>query len=115
MNDKAVLNRVQTDLQEAQAEIETALKDEGSLGDSLSFGFKSLLAAVGQLFAGFNNHERRIEDHERQLKIALTQIVELQSKIHGLKISRGKAVAARKKAQAAIENARDALNNITVH
>jgi hypothetical protein len=60
MTDKADLKRIQADLQEAQAEIETASKVDGSLGDSLSFGFGSLLAAVGQLFTRTNAHERKI-------------------------------------------------------
>jgi hypothetical protein len=69
MTEKADFKRVQADLQEAQAEIETASKVDGSLGDSLSFGFRSLLAAVGQLFAGFNNHENRLVEHDRAVKI----------------------------------------------
>jgi chromosome segregation ATPase len=119
MIDKAVLKRVQADLQEAQAEIETASKVEGSLGDSLSFGFKSLLATVGQLFAGFNDHEKKINDHDVQLKVTQAQIAELQAKIHGLKISKGKAVAAKQralaKAQAAIDSTKGALDGISLH
>jgi len=37
MTDKADLKRIQADLQEAQAEIETASKIDDSLGGSLSF------------------------------------------------------------------------------
>jgi hypothetical protein len=62
MGDKADLKRVQADLREAQAEIETASKVDDSLGASLSFGFRSLLAAVGQLFARSNDHEVRIRE-----------------------------------------------------
>lgn len=119
MNDKAVLKRIQSDLQEAQAEIETASKVDRSLGDSLSFGFKSLLVAIGQLFAGFNDHESKISDHDRQLKITRAQIAELQRKLHGLKISKGKAVAAKEraleKAQAAIDSTKGVLDRISVH
>jgi hypothetical protein len=44
MSDKADLKRIKADLEEAQAEIETASKIDDSLGGSLSFGFGSLLA-----------------------------------------------------------------------
>jgi hypothetical protein len=115
MTGQADLKRVQADLQEAQAEIGTAATVDGSLGDSLKFGFGSLLAAVGALFAGFNNHEGKIKEHDRQLKIALAQIAELQIRIHGLKVSRGKAVAAKKRALAAIGNAKVVLNDISLH
>ena len=119
MIDKAVLNRVQADLREAQGEIETAPKVNGSLGDSLSFGFRSLLAAVGQLFAGFSDHERRIDEQEKQIKIALAQIAALNSKIHGLRISKGKAVAAKEralaKAQATLDHTKDFLERISIH
>lgn len=54
------LQRIQADLEGAQAEIDTASKVDGSLGDSLSFGFTSLLAAVRHLFAGMNDHSGRI-------------------------------------------------------
>lgn len=60
MSEKADLNRIQADLQEAHAEIETESRVDGSLGDSLSFGFKPLLSAIGQLFARSNSHEIRI-------------------------------------------------------
>src|SRR6266851_4501195 len=110
MTGQADLKRIQADLHEAQAEIGTAATVDGSLGDSLKFGFGSLLAAVGALFAGFNNHESKINEHDRQLKIALAQIAELQIRIQGLKVSRGKAVAAKKRALAVIDNAKGVLN-----
>ena len=40
MSDKADLKRIKADLEEAQAEIETASKIDDSLGGSLSFGFR---------------------------------------------------------------------------
>jgi len=83
MTDKADLKRIQADLQEAQAEIETASKVDDSLGGNLS-----LLAAVGQLFAGFNNHEDRLFKHDQAVKIMQGQIADLQTQIHGLKISK---------------------------
>jgi hypothetical protein len=115
MTRQADLKRIQADLQEAEAEIGTAATVDGSLGDGLKFGFGSLLAAVGALFAGFSNHESKINEHERQLKIALTQIADLQVKIHGLKVSRGKAVAAKKRALTAIGNAKVVLDDISLH
>jgi hypothetical protein len=119
MSDKADLKRIQADLQDAQAEIETASKVDGSLGDSLSYGFKSLIAAVGQLFAGLNNHEDRILEHDRSIKIMQAQMVELQAQIHGLKISKGKAIAAKRralsKAQAAIDSTKGVLDLIAIH
>jgi hypothetical protein len=115
MTGQADLKRIQADLQEAQAEIGTAATVDGSLDDSLKFGFGSLLAGVGALFAGFNNHESKINEHDRQLKIALGQIAELQMRIHGLKVSRGKAVAAKKRALAAIDDAKGVLNGISLH
>jgi hypothetical protein len=119
MSEKADLKRVQADLQQAQAEIETASRVDGSLGDSLSFGFKSLLAAVGQLFARFNNHEIRILEQDQRLKLMRSEVAELQRKIHGLKISKGKAIAAREralaKAQAAIDGTRAVLERISIH
>jgi hypothetical protein len=115
MNGQADLKRIQADLQEAQAEIGTAATVDGSLGDSLKFGFGSLLAAVGALFAGFNSHESKINEHDRLLKIALWKIAELQGHIHGLKVSRGKAIAAKKRALAAVEDAKGVLNGISVH
>ena len=54
MSEKADLKRIHADLQDAQAEIETASKADGSLGDRLSFGSSSLSAAVGRLFAGLS-------------------------------------------------------------
>ena len=108
MTDKADLKRIQADLQEAQAEIETASKVDGSLGDSLSFGFRSLLAAVGQLFTRTNDHESKIGEHDVELKLIQAQISGLQREIHGLKISRGKAIAARERALAKAQAAIDA-------
>ena len=119
MTDKANLKRIQVDLQEAHAEIETASKVDGSLGDSLSFGFRSLLAAVGQLFTRTNDHESKISEHEVQLKVIQVQISGLQREIHGLKISRGKAIAAREralaKAQAAIDSTSEVMEHISLH
>ena len=47
------------------------------------------------------------------------QIVALQSKIHGLKVSKGKAVAAEEralaKAQTAIDSTKGVLDRISVH
>jgi hypothetical protein len=77
MGDKADLKRVQADLREAQAEIETASKVDDSLGASLSFGFRSLLAAVGQLFTRTNDHESKISKHDIQLKLIQAQVSEL--------------------------------------
>jgi hypothetical protein len=106
-------------LQEAQTEIETASKVDGSLGDSLSSGFKSLISAVGQLFAGLNNHEDRILEHDRSVKVIQAQMVELQRQIRGLKISKGKAIAAKQralsKAQAAIDSTKGVLDRISIH
>ena len=119
MTDKADLKRVQADLREAQAEIETASKVDGSLGESLSNGFGSLLAAVGQLFSGLKSQGGKIIEHDRQIKIMQVQIVALQSKIHGLKVSKGKAVAAKEralaKAQTAIDSTKGVLDRISVH
>jgi chromosome segregation ATPase len=115
MTKQADLSRVQADLQAAQAEIETAKMADGSVAESLKFGFKSLLAAVGALFAGFNDHEHKIGEHDRQLKIALEQIADLQKRVHGLKVSRGKAIAARERALTAIDSARGALDRISLH
>jgi multidrug resistance efflux pump len=119
MSEKADLKRIQADLQEAQAEIETASKVDGSLGDSLSFGFRSLLASVRQLFAGFNSHENRLFEHDRAVKIMQTQIVDLQTQIHGLKISKGRAIAAKHralaKAQADIDSTKGVLDRISIH
>ena len=119
MTDKADLKRIQADLQEAQAEIETASKVDDSLGGNLSFGFKSLLAAVGQLFAGFNNHEDRLFKHDGAVKIMQGQIADLQTQIHGLKISKGKAIAAKQralvKAQAAMDSTKSVLDRISIH
>jgi hypothetical protein len=119
MTDKADLKRIQADLQEAQAEIETASKVDGSLGDSLSFGFRSLLAAVGQLFARSNDHEIRIREQDQRLRLIQSEVAELQRKIHGLKISKGKAIAAREralaKAQAAIDATREVMEHISIH
>jgi hypothetical protein len=64
MSDKADLKRIKADLEEAQAEIETASKIDDSLGGSLSFRFRSLLAAVGQLFTRTNDHESKISKHD---------------------------------------------------
>jgi hypothetical protein len=119
MTDKADLKRIQADLQDAHAEIETASKVDGSLGDSLSFGFRSLLAAVGQLFTRTNDHQSKIIEHEIQLKLIQAQISGLQRDIHGLKISRGKAIAAREralmKAQEAIDATREVMEHISIH
>jgi hypothetical protein len=119
MTDKADLKRIEADLQDAHAEIETASKVDGSLGDSLSFGFRSLLAAVGQLFTRTNDHESKFSEHEIQLKFIQAQISGLQREILGLKISRGKAIAAREraltKAQAAIDATREVMEHISIH
>jgi hypothetical protein len=115
MTGQADLKRIQADLHEAKAEIGTAATVDGSLGDSLKLGFGTLLAAVGALFAGFNNHESKIKEHDRQLKIALAQIADLQIRIHGLKVSRGKAVAAKKRALAVIDDAKVVLSDISLH
>ena len=119
MIDKPDLKRIQADLQEAQAEIETASKVDGSLGDSLSFGFRSLLAAVGQLFTRTNDHESKISPHDLRLKLIQAQISGLQREIHGLKISRGKAIATRgralAKAQAAIDATKEVVEHISIH
>jgi hypothetical protein len=115
MTKGADLQRVQADLLEAQAEIETAATVEGSFADSLKFGFNSLLAAVGTLFAASNKHERKLTEHDRQLKIMIAQITELQKQIHGLKVSRGKAIAAKQKAMSVISNAKNILDQISLH
>ena len=119
MSEKADLKRIQADLQDAQAEIETASKVDGSLGDSLAFGFRSLLAAVGQLFTRSNDHESKITEHDRQLKIIQAQVSDLQREIRGLKISKGKAIAAREralaKAQAAMDSTKGVLDRISIH
>jgi hypothetical protein len=119
MSEKADLNRIHADLQEAHAEIETASKVDGSLGESLSFGFKSLLSAVGQLFARSNSHEIRILEQDQRLKLVQSQLAELQRKVHGLKISKGKAIAARERAleraQAAIDRTSEVLERISIH
>ena len=100
MSDKTDLKRIKSDLEDAQAEIETASKIDDSLGGSLSFGFRSLLAAVGQLFIRTNDHDSKISKHDVQLKLIQAQISGLQREIHGLKISRGKAITARERALA---------------
>jgi hypothetical protein len=119
MSEKSDLNRIQADLQEAHSEIETASKVDGSLGDSLSFGFKSLLSAVGQLFARSNSHEIRILEQDQSLKLVQSQLAEQQRKVHGLKISKGKAIAARERAlaqaQAAIDSTKGVLDRISIH
>jgi hypothetical protein len=119
MTDKADLKRIQADLREAQAEIESASKVDGSLGGSLSFGFRSLLAAIGQLFTRFNDHETKLTEHDRQLKLTQAQLFELQRKVHGLRVSKGKAVAAKEralaKAQAAINSTNEVLDRISIH
>jgi chorismate synthase len=119
MSDKADLKRIKADLEEAQAEIETASKIDDSLGGSLSFGFRSLLAAVGQLFTRTNDQESKISKHDVQLKLIQAQISGLQREIHGLKISRGKAIAGREralaKAQAAIDSTSEVMEHISLH
>jgi predicted nucleic acid-binding Zn-ribbon protein len=119
MTEKADFKCVQADLQEAQSEIETASKVDDSLGDSLSFGFRSLLAAVGQLFTRTNDHESKISEHDVELKLIQAQISGLQREIHGLKISRGKAIAAREralaKAQAAVDATKEVVERISIH
>ena len=119
MSDKADLKRIKADLEEAQAEIETASKIDDSLGGSLSFGFGSLLASVGQLFTRTNDHESKIGKHDIESKLIQAQVSELQREIHGLKISRGKAIAAREralaKAQAAIESTSKVMEHISLH
>jgi hypothetical protein len=85
---------------------------EGSLGDRLSIGFRSLLDTLGHLSRGFNDHDQRLNDHDRQLKIVLHEIGELQKKVHGLKISRGRAVAAKNRAEVAIEKTKTLLEGI---
>jgi len=53
------------------------------------------------------------------LKVIQAQISGLQREIHGLKISRGKAIAAREralvKAQAAIDGTREVMERISIH
>lgn len=115
MGKPADLFRIQQDLQAAQAEIETSATIDGSMADSLKFGFKSLLAAVGALFTVSNDHGRKIEEHDRQLTIALANVAALQAQIHGLKVSRGKAIAAKERALTAIDNAKDVLGKIPLH
>jgi hypothetical protein len=115
MTKRADLQRIRADLQEAQAEIETAATVDGSVADGLKFGFKSLFAAVSALFAASNDHQRKIDEHDRQLKGALVQIADLQRRIHGLKVSRGRAVAAKERALTAIDNAKEVLDQISLH
>ena len=119
MAKQADMQRIQADLEGAQAEIETASKVDGSLGDSLSFGFTSLLAAVHSLFAGLNDHSGKIVELGRQMKIAQHQIDDLQRKVHGLKVSKGMAIAAKERAlaraEAALISTQSALDNISVH
>jgi hypothetical protein len=115
MTGQAELIRIESDLQEAQAEIQTAATVEGSLVDSLKFGFGALFAAVHALTKGFGQHGRRIDEHDRQLKIAISRISELESSVHGLRVSRGKAVAAKNRALAIIVNAKSTLDNISLN
>ncbi len=113
------IQRIQAHLEEARAEIETASKVDGSLGDSLSFGFTALLAAVRQLFVGQSDNSARIVELERQQKITQHQIDELQRKVHGLKVSKGKAIAAKERAlaraEAALTATQSALDNMSIH
>jgi hypothetical protein len=115
MTKRADLQRVRADLQEAQAEIENAATIDGSVADGLKFGFRSLLVAVGTLFAASDDHRRKIDEHDRQLKIALVEIADLQRRLHGLKVSRGKAIAAKERALTAIANAKGVLDQISLH
>jgi hypothetical protein len=119
MTGQVDLKRIQADLQDAQAEIETVSTVDRSLGDSLSFGFRSLLAAVGQLFTRSNDHESRIREQDQRLRLIQSEVAELQGKIHGLRISKGKAIAAREralaKAQAAIDGTKKVLDRISIH
>jgi hypothetical protein len=115
MATEAQLKRIHQDLEEAQAEIVAAPMIPDSVADKIRFGFTSLLAAVTALFTGLNDHEIRLTEQERQLKIAMNEIRELQGQVHGLKVSRGKAVAAKKRALAAIGDAQAILNGVSVH
>ena len=78
-----------------------------------------MLAAVGQLFARSNDHEVRIREQDQRLRLIQSEVAELQRKIHGLKISKGKAIAAREralaKAQAAIDGTKKVLGRISIH
>jgi hypothetical protein len=83
MSDKADLKRIKADLEEAQVKSKTASKIDDSLGGSLSFGFGSLLAAVGQLFTRTNDHESKISKHDVKLKLIQAQISGLQERYTG--------------------------------
>jgi hypothetical protein len=113
------VQRIQADLEGAQEEIQTASKVDGTLGDSLSYGFTSLLAAVRSLFAGLNDHSGKIDELGRQVKIAQHQIDELQRKVHGLRVSKGKAIAAKERAlaraEAALTSTQSALDQMSIH
>ena len=85
MSDKADLKRIKAHLEEAQAEIETASKIDDSLGGSLSFGFGSLLAAVGQLFTRTNDHESKIGKHDIELKLIQRRSPNYKERYTGLK------------------------------
>jgi hypothetical protein len=119
MTKKADLNQTLAELHDAQTEIERVEKVESSLGDVLSMGFRALLRAVSTLTSCFDDHDRKLAEHDLHLKIALAQIGDLQRQVHGLKISRGKAVAsnqrALRKAQTAVEHAKTVLDGMSVH
>ncbi len=115
MSGQAELIRIELDLQEAHAEIQTAATVEGSLGDSLKFGFGALFAAVHALMTGFTQHGRKIDEHDQQLKVALGRIQDLERSVRGLKVSRGKAIAAKNRALTIIADAKGTLNNISIH
>jgi hypothetical protein len=119
MTKQADLNRTIAELKQAQTEIEATEKIESSLGGILSRGFRALLDAVGMLTNSFDDHDRKLSEHDRLLKIAFAQIAELQSQVHGLRISKGKAIASKQraliKAQTAVDHAKSVLDGISVH
>jgi hypothetical protein len=79
----------------------------------------SALAAVRQLFAGLNDHSGKIDELGRQLKIAQHQIGEMQRTVHGLNVSRGKAIAAKERAlaraEATLTSTQSALHQMSIH
>lgn len=115
MGNGTVLARIEQDLQDAQAEIETAKTVEGSFGDSLKFGFAALYAAVHNLIAGFSDHARKIDDLDNRLKATMWAFGELKKEVHGLKVAKGKAVAAKKRTLVALAKAEGAIDTISLH
>ncbi len=119
MTKKVDLRQLLAELQEAQTEIEGAEKIESSLGGILSRGFRALRDAVGMLTSSVDDHDRKLSEHDRLLKIAIAQIIELQRQVHGLKVSKGKAVASKRraldKAQSAVDRAKSVLDGVSVH